>query len=316
MTTLKQESYKNTPRQFGDLPKYNQDHLTLYCSKKLLKHLDLKKECKLLNKEKRICRNITYNTLLVNMVLIVNYLSHIIPERNNSGTQNINTKSLKKVSNNKMYRVCIDILKKKKILYIKTIWDGNESYRVGEYSKAYRWNITHRWFEDDELEKIKVKDIRNIRKICKQIDILQCIKWLKNHTDKKVISIRGNSNNLKYKTPKNNIERQINHSWWVNAHNLNIFIHKGLTRMYENRSKYGLRMKILNVLKLNIDWRLYKRLSFHKLAELYDNIIEWSGIKSDRDYRDMCPQYILSCIRKNNKSLCKWFIAETGVRFT
>lgn len=156
-------------------PKDYQTGIDIYCPKELIDGLNLKSELKGINS--KCSRKIKYDVLKTQMILLLNYLSHHIPLNHYKETKDIHTDSLKEVTSTRLYRYLIEILKKNKILYIKTI-DGVETYYVDRYSKSYRWNKSHTQMKSMKIfYKHKVTDYRLIKKITDRTD-LQCFMYI------------------------------------------------------------------------------------------------------------------------------------------
>lgn len=180
-----------------EIPSNFKNNFYIYTSKTIFEECNLKQEYKELKKEGKV-RN--YNQLATHMALIINYLSYKL---NDKHIKNIHRKKLQEVSSSALYRTCINILKKHKLLFICSR-NGKESYVTGSYSKGYKFNITEYRLRNDSPIKIKVKDHRIVKKVISRVDELQIPKNLRDFFTQEEVEqniyrpkVRKNKPNLK-----------------------------------------------------------------------------------------------------------------------
>lgn len=269
---------ENIPYRDGLLPPLYEDHIHLYTSKTIFKKIKFGREIKKLNKENRLTSEIHVDTVKIHMALIVNYLSKYL-SLNGGRMQNIYCQALKEVSNERYYRICIDLLKKYKFIFIlpnKTTGVA-ESYCVDKYCKAYRWNFKKYLTENDDIQMVKVTNVHTIKKIVNNVEVLQVADWLKPKLQKAVVCINPSKpqKQLIKRSPQTDEDRKNNEIFWNNSHNTQIYVHSGFLGKWNNRKKYSVAQKIHSFLGLRVKGILYSKLTLDGMKNLLDKLLNY-----------------------------------------
>jgi hypothetical protein len=146
----------NTNKQ----PSNYHDGFYIHTSSSLMNKCDLDNEFDNLNQESSK-RMITREGLEINMAIMINYLTHHVT---NCSLTSIKCRDLSKISTTYYYKLCISILKRKKILFIRGL-NGKESYLAGKYYKDYKFNYNVNQLDYDIAHRVKITDPRTIKKV-------------------------------------------------------------------------------------------------------------------------------------------------------
>jgi len=202
--------------------------------------------------------------------MMINFLSNNITCRGERGEYmaTINSlKGLRSVCNSKYYRICIEILQKHKLLYVRTR-HGKETYMAGERSKQYRWNKTEKELMGMQtVYKHKVTDHRYVKKIMERHEELQCFKYLKDS----LVKTNRKCRIYKKKPEKGKTLVETVENWNKYYHGYvegEIYVTKGKMDLIKNQFKYGYQRLIYNRIGKIINPRLYRRLSLDKVREI------------------------------------------------
>jgi hypothetical protein len=182
-------------------PKNYTNKISIYTSKFILDRCDLKNEWKRLKNEGRLKDCHTFVVFRMHMGLIINFLTYSI---NDSYITGINRKKLQQVSTSELYRPCIEILKKHKIIFICGKDVDHESYEVGKYSKSYKFNLKMYQLTNDTYVKIDIVGTKMKKKVSLRIADLQVSKHLLHLFGKKEFKF-----NYVVQTPIKNISNGI-----------------------------------------------------------------------------------------------------------
>lgn len=258
----------------NDIPSNFKNDFFIYTSKIILERCNLKKEYKELKKRGKVQN---YKQLYTHMALIINFLSHNI---NNQNITNIKRRYLQRASSSVMYRTCIDILKKYKILFICSR-DGKESYMKGEFAKGYKFNITEYGLHGDKPVKIKIKDPRIIKKVIKRVDYLQIPRHLSDFFIKEEVE----QNVYKHKVKKRKVTiRDIYNNDQIVDRTLKCKIYSS-RKTVKNKiksKKHWLVHKIQKETPFRFMFKDLEDTPMYKIYQLYEELVkEFSSMKKD-----------------------------------
>lgn len=253
-------------------PKQVDNGIFLYCPQEIVDLIDFRGEANKINKSGRISRKIKTDTLKTNTLLIINYLSNHIATKGETYMKPIHSnRDFRNVCNSKYYRICIEILKKHKLIFVRTRY-GKETYRVGQISKQYRWNKSaEELYDMKTIHKHKVTDYRFVKKVMDRCDELQCFKYLKPELVKMTRKCRVYKKKpVKSLNPIKTIDNWIKyyHSYVEGE----IYVTKGKQTLIENQFKYGYQRLIYDRIGHIIDPRMYRGLGLEKIREIIDDI--------------------------------------------
>lgn len=253
-------------------PKNFDDGVFLYYPKALVDKIDFVGEARKMNKSERITRKINAETLKMNYILLLNFFSHEIKTFSDDKQRHthISLKKIRQYCCDKYYRICIELMKKHKVLYVK-VWNGRETYKVGEYSKAYRWNTTEYWIKDmsSEIGSFKVTEYRNKQKILDNLEILQCFSYCKPFMEKQKRKVS------KFKKPKgfNKGGRGLM-AWFKDSKFVrkwsehDVYVDQKRMKSITHRKKYGLQRHFCKTFGVTIRLDMLGRLSLTHMKEL------------------------------------------------
>lgn len=256
-------------------PKQVDNGIYLYCPQEIIDIIDFRSETSELNKSGRIHRKFTVNQVKENTILVLNYLSNNITAKdeaisNYMATINCHT-GLRRACNSKLCRFCIELLKKYKILYIRTRY-GKETYLVGERSKQYRWNYTVKQFENmTSVYKHKVTHWAVVKKVMERLEELQCFKYTKRF----LVKTNRKCRIYKKKPEKSKNPIQYMKNWCKYYHGYvegMIYITEGKQKCIENQYKYGYQRLIFDRIGKIIDPHWYRRMSLDRVLGILDDI--------------------------------------------
>jgi hypothetical protein len=252
-------------------PKDFQTGIDIYCPKALIDSLNLKEELKHINSVSS--RKFKIGQLRKKMCLLLNFFSHRIPLNHHTETEDIHSDLIKDVVGTRLYRHLIEILKKNKILYIKTI-NGHETYRVNRYSKSYRWNKSL-----DQMKRMKafykyrVTDYRTIKKITERDD-LQCFMYIEDQ----MVKMERFCGDKKKPKGFGKVVRKGMKAMWKDACYINSGIRAEIwvdPRKYNAimyRKKYGLNKGMMKEWGVGFKWQHIYEQSFETLYKIKQKI--------------------------------------------
>lgn len=276
---------KPKSKLFQKLPSNYSSELFVYTSRIIFEKCDVNREYVRLLEAGKLDNDTSLDTFRLNMALMINYLTHNI---NENTITNLSRDKFIKTSNTKLYRVCIDVLKKGKILFICS-HKGVESYRVDCYSKGYKFNITQYGLSGDTPVKIKVNDHRVIKKVIKNVNQLQVSKHLIEHFTKFNTVLNPYKSNSFMKKAKSMAQHFKNALCLKKCMNVAIYIHEKVAKKKDNVKKnymihllskstaYFINRKYMNVLsssqirdlknKLSHEWANYGQRNARAVAK-------------------------------------------------
>lgn len=253
-------------------PKNFDDGVFLYYPKALVDKIDFVKEAREMNKGNRITRKIKADTLKMNYIFLLNYFSHKIDTFSGDKQRhtNISVKNLRKYCCDKYYRICIELMKKYKVLYVK-IRNDTETYLTGEFTKAYRWNTSEYWIKDmsSEVGSFKVTEYRNKQKILDNLEILQCFYYCKPFMEKQKRKVS------KFKKPRGfNLAGRGLMAWFKDNKYVtkwseyDVYVDQKRMKSINHRKKYGLQRHFCKTFGVAIRLGMLGRLSLTHMKEL------------------------------------------------
>ena len=255
-----------------DKPKDFQNGISIFCPKQIFDQFDFNKEVREINKSGRLSRKIKVDTLRINFMLLVNFLSNNIPTNESCHFKYIQSTTLRKYGSDKYYRICIDMLKRSGFLYIKSYNKGVETYSVGNQSKGYRWNKSKEQMNRMTLCEIKVHDFKTKKKIMENVEMLQCFKYCKKCLTKVTRKVS------KYKRPRKFNSGKSGQYFWKDVKYLRnwyentIYMTSKMVKFIDNRKKYALQHHLFSAYGMVIRLKYYKKLDFERLQTILQGI--------------------------------------------
>lgn len=253
-------------------PKHFQNGLSIYCPKQIIEHFDFNDEVKKLNKSGRISRKLNVDTLKINFILLVNFLSNKIPTNESKDFKYIQSTDLRKYGSDKYYRVCIDMLKRSGFLYIKS-YKQKETYSAGVIAKGYRWNKSSDQFKRMHvMYEHKVHEHKTKKKIIDNIEKIQCFKYSKPFMTKLTRKISKYKRPYKFGSGKNGkyFWRDVAfvNQWYEKC----IYISNKTANYLDSKKKYALQNYLYGAYGLVLRLKMYKNMSFKDIKELISSI--------------------------------------------
>lgn len=291
-------------------PKNFDDSVYLYCPRELVDCIDFNKESRKLNKGQRLSRKINPDTLKTNYIRLINFLSNIdipyVSERKSYGY--IATSKIKKNCSDKYYRICIELMMKHGILYVKQRRGGIETYEVGESTKGYRWNRTEKQFDEmgKDIYAHRVIFYKTKAKILKNIEELQAFYFCKPYMNKVVRKIS------KYKRPKlfgRKGRGFVKHSNDVRHvtrwDEFMVYINDKKLNTINNRKKYGIQKAIQLNYNVVLKLKYYRKICFDDFMKIARKLEDYlcSPVKGSDIIDELGGRYkdlLAPCIHKGN----------------
>jgi hypothetical protein len=252
------------------------DGVYLYCPKEIIDMIDFSDEVRFINKNRGLSRKIDTEGLKTNFILMLNWLSNnIFLYAGDSETFYLDAGKLRNICSDKYYRICIEILKKYKLLYIKTV-NGKETYKVRSHPKSYRWNKSKYQMENmKEVYTHRVTHHLFVKKVVNDIDNYQCFFSLKKHMVKQDRTIS------KFKKPKGFGK---NRGMTMMGHDIKyaygkfkaaVYVSSKKLLGYINRKKYGMQRLLCQRFNCVIKKNIYFKLSLSDMKRIFHRFTEY-----------------------------------------
>lgn len=278
-------------------PKGFTNKFYIYCSEYVLSRCDLKNEAKSLIESGKIKNK---DQLYIHMGLITNFLLNTIDDQ---VITNVSRKDLQKVSTTKMYRTCIDILKKHKLLFICGS-SQKESYLKGAYSKGYKFNFNMSHLASDKPLRIEVKDHRLKKKVIDRIDLLQINRSMIEKFTKRKALVNMYSKKARLRKPKL-IDIFNNNGIYDNSLECEIYAPLSGIKKRENNFKMYLLKKIQATTPFIVKFSDISKISISQISKLTTYLYEfwmehreirWANHLIRNDINELIREYGVSDI--------------------
>jgi hypothetical protein len=274
------------------LPKNYTKDLYVYTSQIIFDRCNIEEEYKILNESGRNKYNISLDNLKLNMALMINFLTTTITDHS---LTNVPRGDLIHVTNGKIYRICIDILKKNKVLFVCSK-NGRETYRVGHFTKGYKFNVSCFKLEYDTPLQIKVSDHRIIKKVLQFVDILQVSEHLKELFGKYKSMVDPHRSNVFVKKPKTLKQTFTNDRIIRKCVTACVYMYNEVIKKEEKRKTTYLCHLLSIKTAFRINKRYLYRFSYTDINKLINNMIRmWDklGSASIYQYMDMINERLV-----------------------